>query len=139
VIEMNKTAAALLSRTVALAFGLLWGFFVAFNVVFSDIFGSAALAGAVAFVFAAYLALGFGFGVVGRRSAGGYTGWLATPGGLFALLMLGDNPARIIYTLAVVIAVVGGTMSGVWLGALTRRWRDSRGRPPAIGKPESTG
>lgn len=118
---MSDTIMKALIGLAALAFGFLWGFLVAFNVVFSDVFGVLAMAGAVAFVLVAYLVLGMVFGAVGPSTRFSFAGWLAGPGALFTLLMLSDNPSRLLYTLGVVTAVVGGTVLGIWLGASARR------------------
>lgn len=123
---MTNTVSVLLSRVVALAFGLAWGFFVAFNVVFSDIFGTAEMLGAVTFVVGAYLVLGLGFGIVGHKTGQRFTVWLATPGALFALLMLSDNPARVAYTLGVATGVIGGSVVGVYAGVRGRQWLADR-------------
>ncbi|MFU8890960.1 MAG: hypothetical protein ACNA76_04770 [Anaerosomatales bacterium] len=47
---MDGRTAAVAGRAVALLFAVVWGFFVAFNVVFSDVFGLGDMVGAVGFV-----------------------------------------------------------------------------------------
>jgi hypothetical protein len=123
---MSDAITRALTRIMAVAFGLLWGFFVAFNVVFSDVFGVSGMLSAVAFVLAAYFGLGLVFGAVGPNTGVRWTAWLATPGMLFALLMLSDNPGRWLYTLGVIASVLGGTLAGAWSGTALRRRVDAR-------------
>jgi hypothetical protein len=118
---MSDAIPRVLARIIAFALGLLWGFFVAFNVVFSDVFGASGMLSAVAFVLAAYFGLGLAFGAIGPKTGARWTVWLATPGMLFPLLMLSDNPGRWLYTLGVILAVLGGTLAGAWSGASLRR------------------
>jgi len=122
---MSESVTRALARIVAVALGLVWGFFVAFNVVFSDVFGLSDMLGAVGFVVFAYFGLGLAYGALGPKTGARWTGWLATPGALFALLMISDNSERIGYTLGVVLAVVGGTLFGSWLGSYARRRLDA--------------
>ena len=138
---MSELVTRALARIMAVAFGLLWGFFVAFNVVFSDVFGLSDMVGAVAFVLVAYFGLGLVYGVLGPKTGVRWTGWIAAPGALFALLMISDNPSRIGYTASVVAAVVGGTLLGSWLGSSLRRRLDtwSARRHPSGGDSAATG
>ncbi len=103
--------------------GVVWGFFVAFNVVFSDVFGLGEMAGAVAFVYIAYTALGFLFGLAGPRTGIRWAWWLAAPGVVFVLPGLLDTPGRALYHAAVIAAVAGGTAGGAWAGAHLRARR----------------
>ena len=117
-----------LSRLAALVMSLVWGFFVSFNVVFSDIFGTSEMIWAVAFVFAAYLLLGLPFGLMDPTTGTKWTWWLAIPGVLFPLLMLFDNASRLIYTAAVILAAGGGTFLGAWSGAAIGAYAKRRRR-----------
>lgn len=117
---MSHTMRAILSRLVALTAGVVWGFFVAFNVVFSDIFGLQQMLLAILYVIVAYLGLGLLFGALGPKIAWRWTPWLAAPGALFVVFMLFDNPARVVYVLGVLVAVVGATLAGSYLGAWVR-------------------
>lgn len=124
---MSHTILVVLSRLAALALGVVWGFFVAFNVVFSDIFGVQEMLLAILYVIVAYLALGLVFGALGPKTSWRWTPWLATPGALFVVFMILDNPARIVYVLGVLVAVVGASLAGSFLGAWVRG--RLRGRP----------
>ena len=108
-------------RLAASVLGLVWGFFVAFNVVFSDIFGATDMAAAVAFVLGAYSVLGLAVGAVGPATGWRWAPWLAVPGLLFVMLSLADNVARIVYVRAVIAAITIGSVAGAWAGARLRR------------------
>ncbi len=115
-----------LGRVAAVAMGLVWGFFVAFNVVFSDVFGVSEMAGAVVFVFVAYVLLGAVFGAAGPRTGSRWAWWLAPPGVLLVAVGLADNVARVVYHAAVIAAVVGGTLGGAVLGVKVREYLGRR-------------
>jgi len=113
-----RTALRVLSRVLALAVGMLLGFFVAFNGVLSDILGFSDTAGAIVFVFVAYLLTGMVFGVSGRRYGWKWSLWLAPPGVALLLTSLFDaGGERLIYILAVLLAVTVGSAGGSWVGA----------------------
>jgi len=123
----SHTILVILSRLAAITAGVVWGFFVAFNVVFSDIFGVQEMLLAILFVIVAYLVLGFLFGALGPKTSWRWTPWLAAPGALFVGSTFFDNPARVVYVLGVLVAVVGATLAGSALGAWARG--RLRGRP----------
>lgn len=114
---MRERLMRVASRVLALLLGMVWGFFVAFNVVFSDIFGVLEMAWAVGFVFIAYALLGLPFGALGRATSWRWAWWLASMGVLFVMLSLFDNLARTVYMTAVILAVVGGSALGALLGS----------------------
>jgi hypothetical protein len=117
--EVALKASIIASRVAAFAFGVIWGFFVAFNVVFSDVFGIGEMAGAVGFVAVAYAVLGLAFGFAGPVTGWRWMWWLGIPGTLLVVLGLFDNVSRAIYHAAVIAAVVGGSAGGAWLGSWT--------------------
>ncbi len=117
---MNSRIVAVMSRVVAVAFGLVWGFFVAFNVVFSDIFGVNDMLVAIVYVLAAYFILGLAFGALGPKTGWKWTWWIAPPGVILAALMIADNPDRVLYVAGVMASVVVATLGGTWLGAYLR-------------------
>ena len=123
---MTARVPAVVSRVIALLLGVVWGFFVAFNVVFSDVFGLADMVGAVGFVVAAYALLGIVFGLAGPVTGWRWMWWLSVPGVLLVFLGLFDNVTRMLYHAAVIAAVIGGSAFGGWLGSWVRS-RFSRG------------
>lgn len=119
-----------LARTAALAVGVLAGFFVAFNAVFSDVFGLDGMLGAIAYVLVSYAVVGFVFGLAGPKTSWRWTPWLAGPGVLLAALMLGDDAGRIAYVLGVMLSAVVAAFAGSWAGARARGRRVSPPGPP---------
>jgi hypothetical protein len=111
--------------------GLFVGFFAAFNVLFSDVFGVSQMLGALAYVLVAYALLGLAFGAVGPGSGWRWVPWLAAPGALAGILSLGDGGERALYALGVVLATVGGTLGGVLLGAWVRKKLSRSGVTPS--------
>lgn len=107
-----------LSRFAALAIGTLWGFFVAFNVVFSDVFGLEDRLYALLYVLVAYLVLGFAVGLIGLKTGMRWAWWLAGPGLLFVVpmvvLALFPPDPLIAYHLGVIACVVAGTFGGLF-------------------------
>ncbi len=127
---VSSRVALIASRVVAVLAGLLWGFFVAFNAVFSDVFGLKDMLAAIVYVLVAYFGLGLMFGVLGPRTSWRWTWWLAPPGVVLAVVMIGDSPGRIVYVVGVAASVVVATLAGSWLGALARV-RAARTAPPS--------
>ena len=128
---MERSVVAVLGRAAALLCAVVWGFFVAFNVVFSDVFGLGDMVGAVAFVAGAYALLGLVFGLAGPRTGWRWMWWLSVPGVLLAMMMISDRPDRLAYHGAVVLSVLGGSAAGAWAGGRLGVWlrhRFSRGR-----------
>jgi hypothetical protein len=122
----------ILSRVLAVLVGLVWGVFVAFNVVFSDVFGVRGMLGAIAYVLVAYFGLGLAFGAVGPKTGWKWTWWLAPPGVILAGLTLSDAPRNMAYPLGVIASVIAATLAGSWLGSYVRmRFR----RPDASAGP----
>ncbi|GAB4248467.1 MAG: hypothetical protein Kow00129_09180 [Thermoleophilia bacterium] len=112
-------------RILAVLLSLLWGFFVAFNVVFSDVFGLLDRIQAGLFVFVAYALLGVGFGLAEPRTGGGWIRWL-TPAGVLAVLpMLFDQWRLTLYGLWIIGALAAGSWAGARLGSGISRlvWR----------------
>jgi hypothetical protein len=110
---------------------LPWAFFVAFNVVFSDVFGIRKEAEAVLYVLASYGLLGLLFGAIGHRTGVGWTLWLSYTGVLAVLVSLFDNPNRAVYAATVITAVLAGAAVGAWLGSrigarLSALWSSGR-------------
>ena len=124
---MESGVAAVLGRAAALLCAVVWGFFVAFNVVFSDVFGVGDMVGAVGFVAGAYAALGLLFGLAGPRTGWRWMLWLSVPGVLLVFLGLFDNVSRAVYHAAVIAAVIAGSAAGGWFGSWLRG-RITRGR-----------
>lgn len=127
---MSGRVALIASRAVALLAGLLWGYFVAFNAVFSDVLTSKDMFTAIIYVLVAYFGLGLMFGVLGPRTSWRWTWWLALPGVVLAAVMIGDSSGRIVYVVGVAASVVVATLAGSWLGALARV-RAARTAPPS--------
>lgn len=126
--RLPPRAGLVLSRAVALFLGVLFGFFVAFNAVFSDVFGVGEMLGAIAYVLVAYFVLGFVYGLAAPETGWRWTPWLAAPGVLFAAFMIFDNPARVLYVGGVMLSAAAATFAGSWLGAFARRSRVSSRR-----------
>jgi uncharacterized protein YneF (UPF0154 family) len=114
---MQHTLVVIVVRLLALFLGLVWGFFVAFNMVFSDVYGAAEMFGALAYVLAAYGLLGLMFGALERSTGWRWVFWLAPPGLLLILYMLHDSAGRIPYVIAVFLSVIVGSAGGAWVGA----------------------
>ncbi|MDF1542714.1 MAG: hypothetical protein P1P71_06305 [Anaerosomatales bacterium] len=123
---MASSTGAVVARVVALLLSVVWGFFVAFNVVFSDVFGVGDMVGAIGFVAGAYALLGLLFGLAGPRTGWRWMWWLSAPGVLLVFLGLFDNVGRALYHAAVIAALMAGSAFGGWLGAWVRG-RFSRG------------
>lgn len=117
VIAVQHTITVIATRLLALILGLVWGFFVAFNMVFTDIFGAAEMLGALAFVLAAYGLLGVVLGVLERSTSWKWAFWVAPPGLLLVVFMLSDDPSRVPYVAAVFLSVIVGSAGGGWAGA----------------------
>lgn len=117
---MSGRLGIVFSRVVALIFGILWGFFVAFNVVFSDVFGLTGMLGALLYVIVGYLILGFFFGAIGSHTGTRWTPWLAGPGMAFTAFALFDNFSRMIYVTGVIVATLGATYLGCRAGSWIR-------------------
>lgn len=113
---MQKLLLDVLGRLFAGVTGLVAGFFVAFNAVFSDILGLPAMAAAVAYVAFAYLVLGLLFGVTVPAMGVRATLWLAPPGLVLVVFSLIDELDRFTYSVAVMGAVVAGSALGAWAG-----------------------
>jgi hypothetical protein len=96
-------------RVLAVVVGVLWGFFVAFNVVFSDVFVLGEMVVAVAVVLGAYAIPGAILGLFEPEYGWRWALWLAPPGVLLVLWQLGDAPQRWPYHLAVIVAIVAGS------------------------------
>ncbi len=117
---MGNRVLVVLSRIVALVFGFVWGFFVAFNAVFSDVFGAREMLGALLYVLGAYFGLGLVFGVGEPGTGPKWTWWLAPPGVLLSALMSADAPERVVYVFGVMASVVVATLGGSWAGSFAR-------------------
>jgi hypothetical protein len=128
---VDGRTAAVVGRAVALLFAVVWGFFVAFNVVFSDVEGTSEMLWALFYVFGAYAALGLAFGAAGPCTGWRWMWWLSVPGVLLVMMTLSDRPDRLAYHGAVVLSVLGGSAAGAWAGGRLGVWlrnRFSRGR-----------
>lgn len=119
---MQAILTKVLGRLLALIGGLVWGFFVAFNAVFTDVFGVEVYA-AIAYVLIAYIVLGMAFGILGSNRATRWTGWLSAPGMLMVAFTMFMDPDHFTYTGTVLSAVVVGSLLGSASGAaLARLW-----------------
>lgn len=134
---MQRTMMVIVARLLALVLGLAWGFFVAFNMVFSDVFGVGEMIWAVAYVLIAYGLLGVLLGALERSTSWRWAFWIAPPGLLLVLYMLTDDLGRSPYVLAVFFSVIIGSAVGGWIGAWlnatisARRGRDTGSGAPA--------
>ncbi|MBE0475688.1 MAG: hypothetical protein IBX62_01105 [Coriobacteriia bacterium] len=107
-------------RVFAVLLGVVWGFFVSFNAVFSDVFGARDMAGALVYVLVGFALLGLGFGLAAPSTGPRWAWWLATPGVLMVALFTIGEYQRLLYHALVVAAVVGGAAGGAALGAFVR-------------------
>jgi hypothetical protein len=118
-----------MTRVLAVMLGLLWAVFVAFNAVFSDVFGWRGQAEAFAYVFFAYAGLALAFGILGPATGTRWALWLAPWGMLAVVAGFIDEPGRPVFSLLVFLAIAIGSLAGAWLG--TRLGRALvRGRDP---------
>ena len=117
-----RTALSVLGRVLALAVGMILGFFVASSRALPGRLGFSDAADAIVFVFVVYVVTGVIFGASGRRYGWKWSFWLAPPGVVVLLTSLfgaGDEP--LIYILAALLAVAAGSAGGSWVGAAIAR------------------
>jgi hypothetical protein len=134
---MQRLLVNVLGRLSAGVIGLVAGFFVAFNAVFTDVFGFGDMLGAVAYVLVSYTLLGLLFGVLGRTTGVRWALWLAPPGLVLVAFSLLDSTERIPYIASVVVAVVVGSLGGAWAGMRLSAFvaRIRQGEPRSGGAP----
>ncbi|MFA5845197.1 MAG: hypothetical protein WC971_10260 [Coriobacteriia bacterium] len=118
-IAMEDTWKRIAGRALAFSLGVLWGFFVAFNAVFSDM-GAGEWPGVVAYVFVAYALLGLAFGLAGPRAGIRWAAWLAGPAVLLLVLYSLRETGRLGWHALVLALVVAGSVGGAALGARVR-------------------
>ena len=106
-------------------------FFVAFNSVFSDAFGTSAYVGLMLYVTAAYGVLGMVLGAIWPARGWHWAFWLAWPAAVLLVAYSFVEPGRIGWHLVVIVlALVGGAIGGL-AGSGFRLGRSSRERVAA--------
>lgn len=103
----------IISTVLGIIVSLLIAFFGVFNVLFSDIFGVGAKAGAVLYIFILYFVVSLI--LHWRNQTGKFWRWmLLVPPVLFSVFIAVQDRTRYGYIFAVVVAVILGTLCG-WL------------------------
>lgn len=110
-------AARVAPRFIAVLFGSLAGFFVAFNAVFSDVFGVAGRVGVMFYVLTAYGVLGLLAGVLGPATGWRWAWWLFAPGAVILVAYTFDEPQAVLWHLMVAGLAWTGSAGGALSGA----------------------
>ena len=112
-------------KAVAVLFGVAWGFFGAFNIVFSDSGSRAEFLRAVALVAGIYLLLGFVAGLIGPRTGWVWGLWIGMPGVALLVVYAFMERAALLNDVIVAIASLAAACIGGLLGGLLRQPRGS--------------
>jgi len=111
---------------------LIWGFFVSFNAVFSDAFGTSAYVGLMFYVLLSYALLGLVFGIAWPQKGWRWTFWLTWPALLALVAYTFREPQRAGWHLVVIALAMIGAGLGALAGSGIRRQRPDA-RPPHPG------
>jgi len=113
------------SFTYILAFltGLLPGFFLVFNFMFSDVISLYERGFSFLVVVVAYLILGVAFGLIGHDNGWKPGIWLSLPAIIFALAYSVNEAGTIATNLLYAAAAIGAAVTGAGLGAKFSRKR----------------
>ena len=126
-VSRRRTASLLVATLLA----LVWAFFVSFNAVFSDAFGSSAYVQLAFYVLSTFGLLGLVFGLASPATGWRWVFWLTWP--TFAVLLWYSfrEPGRIGWHLSVLALAFAGSVlgglagSGVHARSAASRRRDS--------------
>jgi hypothetical protein len=110
-------------KVAAVLAGLVWGFFGAVNVVFSDSGSRGEFLQAVALVAGVYFVLGFVAGALGPRTGWAWGLWIGMPGVALLAGYAFVERSALLNILFVGIASVAAVCIGAALGGLTRQTR----------------
>lgn len=127
----RTSAAAYGGRFAVVAVGAVAAFFVAFNAVFSDVFGAAGRVGVMFYVLAAYAVLGAISGVFGPSTGWRWAWWLCAPAAVILIAYSAREPGGILWHLIVFGLAWTGAAGGAASGAALRRSRHRDSEPPA--------
>lgn len=116
---MNKVFGSLL----AFLTGLLPGFFLVFNFMFSDVISLYERGFSFLVVVVAYLVLGAAFGLIGHDNGWKLGIWLSLPAIIFALAYSVNEAGTIATNLLYAAAAIGAAVTGASLGVKFSRKR----------------
>ena len=97
--------------------GLLPGFFLVFNFMFSDVISLYERGISFLIVIVVYLVLGAAFGLAGRDNGRKWSIWLSLPAVIFALAYSVNEAGTIVINLLYAAAAMGAAVIGASLGA----------------------
>ncbi len=120
---MSPRTRVLTQALSAVLLGVVWGFFVAFNAVFSDVFGTTAYVQAMFYVLGAYALLGIAFGLVWPERSWRWAVWLTPPAAVMLVLYTFSEAGTAGWNLTVLALCVAGAALGGLAGAGLRTGR----------------